>query len=53
MLFTNLIGYFIPEGIRQVSVNEYFRGRTLVISSFFAFPFVLGFTVSRGMLEGF
>ena len=53
MNFPNPVDFFIPEEVRRVSVNEYFRGRTLVIASYIAFFFVLGFTISRGMLEGF
>ena len=48
-----LVEYFIPEEIRHQSINEYFRGRILVISSVVAFIALSGFTVSRGMLQGF
>jgi signal transduction histidine kinase len=52
-VFTKLIEYFIPDEVRHISINEYFRGRTLVISSMIASVFVAGFTLSRGVLEGF
>lgn len=45
--------YFIPDEVLEQSINDYFRGRILVVSSAAAFVALTGFFVSRGMLEGF
>ena len=53
MQLTQLVEYFIPDDVRQRSINEYFRGRILVISSCAAFIILAGFSVTRGYLESF
>jgi len=53
MQLTKLVEYFIPDEVRDQSINDYFRGRILVVSSAAAFIALTGFFISRGMLEGF
>ena len=53
MKFTELVDYFIPDEVIHLSINEYYRGRILVISSLAAFVSVSGFAISRGILEDF
>lgn len=53
MQLTKLVEYFIPNEVRDQSINDYFRGRILVVSSAAAFVALTGFFISRGMLEGF
>ncbi|MDG2070760.1 MAG: hypothetical protein P8J55_03270 [Pseudomonadales bacterium] len=37
MELTKLVEYFIPDEVRDQSINDYFRGRILVVSSAAAF----------------
>jgi signal transduction histidine kinase len=53
MQLTKLVEYFIPNEVRVQSINDYFRGRILIVSSATAFVALTGFFISRGILEGF
>jgi signal transduction histidine kinase len=46
------IEYFIPAAIRNGAVNEYYRGRILVVSSATATVFLVIFAITRGLLDG-